>query len=308
MKTKLYALTGFLGSGKTTFLKTMLTNLEGKKVGVIQNEFGKLGIDGEILRNDDIKMVEINRGSIFCSCLKLSFVEALVEMGKMDLEYLFVESSGLADPSNMEEILAAVAVMAGDAFEFEGAVCLVDAMNFEEQLKDSETTLRQLKHCNIAVVTKLDLKEEGYFSVLQEEIRKINPVCKIITADNGKVDFDVLGEDLTLYKWAECEETTNSVENKPKTLFLNYDKSIDGKLFQAFLDEIKGSCYRIKGFFQIDGEWKQVDVVGKKIDYSACNPKNESQIVIISSVGNKIIKIIFDTWEKIMGEKPQLKN
>ena len=97
-KTQLYVLTGFLGSGKTTILLKLLDSLKGKKVGIIQNEFGKLGIDGTILRNDDIQMVEINRGSIFCSCLKLSFVQALAEMAEHEFDYLFVESSGLGDP------------------------------------------------------------------------------------------------------------------------------------------------------------------------------------------------------------------
>ena len=86
--TKLYVLTGFLGSGKTTALLKMMEKLEGCRIGVIQNEFGKLGIDGTILRNDDIQMVEINRGSIFCSCLKLQFVNALAEMSQQNFEYL----------------------------------------------------------------------------------------------------------------------------------------------------------------------------------------------------------------------------
>ena len=68
--TKLYVITGFLGAGKTTLLLKLLEHLKGSRVGIIQNEFGKLGIDGVILKNDDIHMVEINRGSIFCSCLK----------------------------------------------------------------------------------------------------------------------------------------------------------------------------------------------------------------------------------------------
>ena len=72
---KLYFLTGFLGSGKTTLLKNLLENMEGMKVGVIQNELGKISIDGTVLQNDDIHMVELNRGSIFCSCLRLSFVD-----------------------------------------------------------------------------------------------------------------------------------------------------------------------------------------------------------------------------------------
>lgn len=156
-KTKLYVLTGFLGSGKTTVLLRLLEALKGKRVGVIQNEFGKLGIDGTILRNDDIQMVEINRGSIFCSCLKLSFVQALAEMAQQDFDYLFVESSGLGDPSNVEEILEAAKALAGDRYSFQGAICLVDSVNFLDQLEDLETVYRQLKHCHLAVLTKVDL-------------------------------------------------------------------------------------------------------------------------------------------------------
>lgn len=91
--TKLYILTGFLGAGKTTILLKLLHELRGRKIGVIQNEFGKLGIDGEIIRNDDIQMVEINKGSIFCSCLKLNFVKALAEMGQQDFEYPVLRSN-----------------------------------------------------------------------------------------------------------------------------------------------------------------------------------------------------------------------
>ena len=81
-KIKLYFLTGFLGSGKTTILRNLLENMEGTKVGVIQNELGKISIDGTVLQNNDIQMVELNRGSIFCSCLRLSFVDALVQIQK----------------------------------------------------------------------------------------------------------------------------------------------------------------------------------------------------------------------------------
>ncbi len=111
-KIKLYFLTGFLGAGKTTILRNLLENMEGTKVGVIQNELGKISIDGTVLQNNDIQMIELNRGSIFCSCLRLSFVDALTQMAQKGLEYVFVESSGFGDPSNAEEILAATEVMA----------------------------------------------------------------------------------------------------------------------------------------------------------------------------------------------------
>jgi Obg family GTPase CgtA-like protein len=132
-KKKLYVLTGFLGAGKTSLLLHLLSGLEGRKIGVIQNEFGKLSVDGERTKMDGIEMVEISRGSIFCSCLKLSFVQALAEMGKQDLEYVFVESSGLADPSNIEEILEATRALGGDVYDFKGVLCLIDSVNFTDQ-------------------------------------------------------------------------------------------------------------------------------------------------------------------------------
>ena len=110
----------------------LLDNLEGRKVGVIQNEFGKLSIDGALVNRNGIQMTEISRGSIFCSCLKGAFAQALAEMGKMNLEYVFVESSGLADPSNIEEILGEVTAMAGEVYDFRGVICLIDGVNFLE--------------------------------------------------------------------------------------------------------------------------------------------------------------------------------
>lgn len=76
-------------------------------------------------------MREISNGSIFCSCLKLQFVSALAEMSKQGLDMLFVESSGLADPSNLEEILAAVEVLCADQpYTLAGTICLVDGVDF----------------------------------------------------------------------------------------------------------------------------------------------------------------------------------
>ncbi|MBO5496125.1 MAG: GTP-binding protein, partial [Oscillospiraceae bacterium] len=65
MKKELYLLTGFLGAGKTSLLLHLLNHVQNRKIGIIQNEFGKLSIDGEILRRGEVTMMEINRGSIF---------------------------------------------------------------------------------------------------------------------------------------------------------------------------------------------------------------------------------------------------
>ncbi|MCF2680097.1 GTP-binding protein [Faecalicatena contorta] len=309
VNTKLYVLTGFLGSGKTTVLLKILEKLEGHRVGIIQNEFGKLGIDGNILRNDDIQMIEINRGSIFCSCLKLNFVNALSEMAQKDFEYLFVESSGLGDPSNVEEILEAAQVVSGKEYDFKGVICLVDAVNFMEQLNDLETVYRQLKHCHLAVITKTDLVEEGTADVLIKKIREINPVCRIEISHMGEMDYGFLKEDLLLYQWAEGEASTNVPETKPKTLFMDFEGEIAREALVSFLNEIIPDVYRVKGFFLIKGQgWNQVDVVGRKIDFKECEPYEKSQLVFISKIGPAIIKKIFEAWETKVGLEMKLRN
>ncbi len=309
INTKLYVLTGFLGSGKTTVLLKLLEQLKGHRIGIIQNEFGKLGIDGTILRNDDIQMVEINRGSIFCSCLKLNFVSALVEMAQNDFEYLFVESSGWGDPSNVEEILEAAKVASNKEYDFKGVICFVDAVNFLQQLEDEETAHRQLKHCNLSVITKIDLANEEQLQKVKEKIREINPVCEIITSIMGEMDYSFLKKDLMIYQWAECEETTNSVETKPKSVFMEYDGCVEKEKMNVFLEIISSDVHRVKGFCNLkETGWSQVDVVGSLIDYKDCEQFEKSQLVFISKVGPIVIKKILSAWQEYIGTEMKLRN
>lgn len=308
-KTQLYVLTGFLGSGKTTLLLKLIDSLKGKKVGIIQNEFGKLGIDGTILRNDDIKMVELNRGSIFCSCLRLSFVQALAEMAEYHFDYLFVESSGIGDPSNVTEILEAAKTLCGDTFDYKGSLCLVDSVNFLNQLDDMETVYRQLKHCHLAVMTKVDLVDAAQLIEVKNKIRQINPVCRIETSSNANLNLDFLEDNLLQYQWAENEETTNSEETKPKTLFLNFEGEIPKEDLQQFLTTLAPDLYRAKGFFCLKNSgWHQVDLVGSRINFKPCPAQEKSQMVFISKTGTALIRKIFSVWEDQVGLKMELKN
>ena len=307
-KTKLYLLTGFLGSGKTTFLTNVLKDLDGKKVAVIMNEFGKVGIDGTIIEKEGMELVEINRGSIFCSCLQLSFVSALVEMADRNMEYVFVESSGLADPSNIGDFLEAVQVAKGDVYDYSGAICIVDGVNFLEQVEDIETVERQLKFCHLVILSKVDLVDKEEIEKVKEKIREINSNVEIVESINGKIDYNFLEKDLLEKDWLGTEDTINTPENRPKTLTLTYDGEVSKEKLIKFLDIIKEDSYRIKGFVKLKDGWKQVDVVNKLIDIKPTNKgENISELVIISKIGPKIIRPIFNAWEEIVGEKMVLR-
>lgn len=307
-KTKLYLLTGFLGAGKTTFLTNVLDKLSDKKTGVIMNEFGKVGIDGTIIKKDDMELIELNRGSIFCSCLQLNFVSALTEMSDRNMEYVFVESSGLADPSNIGEFLDAVHVAKGDVYDYRGSICIVDGVNFLEQIHDIETVERQLKFCHLVVISKIDLIDEETLKNIKMKIKEINPKAEITTSVNGKVDFNFLEKDLMENDWLGTEDTTNTPENKPKTLTLTFNGETTKEKLTQFIDLIKNDSYRIKGFFKLEDGWNQVDVVGKRIDYKVVDEKSESsQLVIISKIGPQIIRPIFNAWEEVVGEEMKLR-
>lgn len=308
-KTQLYILTGFLGSGKTTVLKHILNALPGKKIGIIQNEFGKISIDGEILRNDDIKTVELNRGTIFCTCLRLSFVKALAEMAAYHFDYLFVESSGWGDPSNVMEILEAAAVLCGHSYDFKGVLCLVDGVNFLQQLSEEETVYRQLKHCHLALLSKADLMEEGQYEAVANKIREINPACKLLPAVMGQIELDFLKEDLMQYSWAEGEDTTNSAESKPKTLFMEIYGSPKEEAIRQFLLSLSPHLYRAKGFCPLqDKGWRQIDLVGSCVDIKPCEEKELSRLVFISKIGPAIIKEILPAWEQLVQLPMKLRN
>lgn len=307
-KTKLYVLTGFLGAGKTTFLLRMLQNFDGKKVGVIQNDLGKVNIDGELIQKNGLELVEISQGSIYCSCRKLDFVKALAELAGRGLDCVLVESSGIGDPSNIEELLRAVDVLHPDAYDFAGLICLVDAANFRSDRDSREEVGRQVRHAHVVLLNKIDLVEPEEQAAVMAALRELNPVCPIYPAAFGQVDLSFLDENLKQYQYVEGEESLNSSETKPKTLVLRTDGPVPRAELDGFLTAVLPQCWRMKGFLPLDTGWHQVDVVGSHIDYKPCPEKPQGELVIISKIGPAIIRPLMEEWKNHVSVDMTLKN
>ena len=123
------------------------------------------------------------------------------------------------------------------------------------------------------------------------------------------MDYSFLKKDLMIYRWAECEETTNSSENKPKSVFLEYDGTVKQEQLTAFLQAVAPQLHRVKGFCKLEGcGWNQVDVVGALIDYKPSERFEKSQLVFISKVGPAVIKTILDAWKANVDTQMKLKN
>ena len=129
------------------------------------------------------------------------------------------------------------------------------------------------------------------------------------TSANGQIDDSFLKKDLLIYEWAEGEETTNSVETKPKSIFMEYDGQIDRQKLNEFLTVIAPDVHRVKGFCNLtETGWTQVDVVGTLIDYKKSEAFEKSQLVFISKIGPMIIKKILSAWQEHVGTEMKLRN
>ncbi|MBW2669456.1 MAG: hypothetical protein JRD87_06150 [Deltaproteobacteria bacterium] len=105
--TYVYMITGFLGSGKTTFLNRIINRFpEDMKLTILMNEFGEIGLDGTLIEGDEIDMMEISKGSIFCVCVKTDFIKGLYELcTSVQPDVLLIESTGVANPSDLKRDL-----------------------------------------------------------------------------------------------------------------------------------------------------------------------------------------------------------
>lgn len=303
---KLYLLSGFLGSGKTTFLKQLLDEKPELSVGIIMNEFGKVSIDGPILEKPELEMIELTRGSIFCSCLKLSFAEALIKMADKSLDYVFVESSGLADPSNIGEILEAVSDYALAAYDYCGCINIVDAYHFLDQIKEIETVKRQVETADLIIINKADRISAETYAEIESELAKINPLAEQIKSVYYNISFDFVGDKLIKTSDIRNEASHNTPENKPKTFSMQFEAmDLSQHDFTQFLDRVSPSAYRVKGFVQLAEDTFQVDVVGSLIDYApSANTFDKSTIVFISKIGPQLIKVVNDTWTELFPQAP----
>ncbi len=297
---KLYLLSGFLGAGKTTFLKKLLKHLSNAKVGVIMNEFGKISIDGILISKHGIDILEINNGSVFCSCLKQPFIEGLIAYSELPIDYLFVESSGMSDPSNIEHILnSVVGKMRGKSYDFQGTICVVDAIHFLDQVDLLVAIEKQIAASNLIIINKVDLCDKETLNQVIERIMDINPVAEIIKTTYCDFSFDFLDGNIPVVYPIEETECCNTPTNRPVAFTLGVNGVFDKDRLLDFLKSLADSTLRIKGFFYLKDGWHQIDAVKEQIEITPTDIKQDiSKLVLISKDRLPTLQEIFKQWDK----------
>jgi len=288
--TKIYLITGFLGAGKSTYLNKLLLN-SSKKTGVLINEFGKISVDTITLSSNGIDLVELKNGSIFCSCLKDKFIDGLIELIKMSLDEIYIESSGLADPSNINNIADVIKKQVPDIrFEFSGVICLVDAVYFLKQLDVLESIRRQIQHSHVIIINKIDLVDKDKLDSIQKIISDINPQAKTIRSLYGNYNYSL--DKIALFEIAS-EESTNTVMSRPNNLTVAFENIESIDTINKFLALCSDYLYRAKGYIVVENEIYKVDLVSRTIDIVKLDkdlfikPEELNKIVLLISGGIK---------------------
>ncbi|PKA47845.1 hypothetical protein AXF42_Ash019856 [Apostasia shenzhenica] len=197
-------ITGFLGSGKTTLLNHILTADHGKRIAVIENEFGEIDIDGSLVAAkttgaEDIVM--LNNGCLCCTVRGdlVRMISELVERKKGKFDHIVIETTGLANPSPIIQTFYAEDNVFNDV-KLDGVVTLVDAKHVRIHLDEKKPkgivneAVEQIAYADRIIVNKTDLVSEQQVSSVIQRIRNINTMAHLKRTSYGKVDLDyVLG-------------------------------------------------------------------------------------------------------------------
>ncbi|ABA23322.1 Cobalamin synthesis protein/P47K [Trichormus variabilis ATCC 29413] len=184
-------ITGFLGSGKTTLLNHILSNQQGLKTAVLVNEFGEIGIDNELIVSTDENMVELSNGCICCT-INNDLVDAVYKVLEKEekLDYLVVETTGLADP--LPVALTFLGTELRDLTRLDSIITVVDAANYSLDLFNSQAAYSQIAYGDVILLNKTDLVDEASLNDLERKINEVKEGARILRTKRSQVPLPLI--------------------------------------------------------------------------------------------------------------------
>ena len=184
-------ISGFLGSGKTTLLNHILKNQAGIRTAVLVNEFGEIGIDNDLIIETGEDMIELSNGCICCTINGelLTTLNKILEASER-LDYLIVETTGLADPLPVAMTFAGGDLR--DKVRLDSIITLIDAENFDFEMKTSNVAYSQILYGDILLLNKCDLVDKEDLSKIENKINEMKKEPRILKTVNSEVSLQTI--------------------------------------------------------------------------------------------------------------------
>ena len=190
-------LTGFLGSGKTTLLKRILSEYHGRRIAVIENEFGPESIDNDLLVQDsEEEIIELSNGCVCCTVRgdlmrTLNDLRVKRQAGKLTFERIIIETTGMANPGPVCQTFFMDDEIA-DYYRLDAVITIVDAKHGMETLDKQEEAQKQVGFADRLLVSKKDLVTEDEYQALRARLVRINPRASVTPVNFGETDLAAL--------------------------------------------------------------------------------------------------------------------
>lgn len=184
--------TGYLGAGKTTLLNRILSEQHGRRIAVVINEFGELGVDNDLVIDADEEVFEMNNGCICCT-VRGDLIRILGGLMKRRdrFDSIIIETTGLADPAPVAQTFF-VDEDVRTKTKLDAIVTVVDAKHLPARLADSPEAEEQIAFADVIVVNKTDLVTAEELARVEAAIRAINPYAALHRAERAAVPLDAV--------------------------------------------------------------------------------------------------------------------
>jgi G3E family GTPase len=259
-------LTGYLGAGKTTLLNRILTHEHGKKVAVIVNEFGEVGIDNQLVIDADEEIFEMNNGCICCT-VRGDLIRIIGNLMKRrnKFDHLVIETTGLADPAPVIQTFFVDEDMR-EKLLLDAVVTVVDTKHIWQHW-DADEAQEQIAFADVILLNKVDLVTPEQLDELERRIRGMNAMAKIYRTRNAQLEMEALlgvkAFDLnrTLEidpHFLEEHHLDHEHDDSVYSVALVEEGALDGEKLNNWLGELlqtQGSdIFRMKGILNIASE------------------------------------------------------
>jgi G3E family GTPase len=268
-------LTGFLGAGKTTLLNRILSENHGRKIAVIENEFGEEGVDNDILLRDDSpeQIIEMNNGCICCTVRGdlvriLGNLQRKRDAKELDFERVIIETTGMADPAPVAQTFFIDDKIA-EYYLLDAVITVVDAKHAQAQLDSHTEAQEQVGFADRLLLSKTDLIDEAEQIKLKERLIKMNPRAPIKSVHFGNTPIedilDIRGFNLNSIleidpEFLDSDEHEHS--DDVRSFVFKTDKPFDPAKLEEFLSAMiqvySKDMMRYKGVLSMAGQDRRV--------------------------------------------------